>query len=164
MARWRLPNAKELSVSPRRPLTNSPFDTLEGTFDLLVTGPRPLALDGRRVRGLPDRDIALGELKGRLLHPSTPFSVRDAAVGELVARAQQEGGRRSVGLAGGLLPGLRPALWGLSQACPGNAEEIEAETLAAFLAAVAEATPGRARLAARLCWLARSGAQRLRGA
>jgi hypothetical protein len=148
-------------VPPRRPLTHSPFDTLEGTFDLLVTGPRPLALDGSRVRGLPDRDIPLGELKGRLLHPSTPFSVRDAAVGELVARAQHEGGRWSVGLAGVLLPGLRRAVWGLEQACPGKAEEIEAETLAAFLAAVAGATPGRARLAARLCWLARSGAQRL---
>ena len=145
----------------RRTLTDSPFDTLERTFDLLVCPPRPLALDGTGIVGLPDRPIPLGELKGRLLHPSTPFAVRDAVVGELVARAQAEGGRWSVGLAGVLLPGLRRAVWPLVQACPGKAEEIEAETLAAFLAAVARAVPGRPRLASRLCWLARIGATAL---
>nr|MDA8267582.1 sigma factor [Actinomycetota bacterium] len=103
----------------------------------------------------------LGELKSRLLHPSTPFAIRDAIVGELVARAQAEGGRWSVGLAGVLLPGLRRAVWALTQACPEKADEIEAEALAAFLAAVARATPGRARLASWLCWLARTGAARL---
>lgn len=148
-------------MTGRRVLTDSPFDMLEKTFDLLVTGPHPLALDGTGVRGLPNRLIPLGELKGRLLHPSTPFVTRDAIVGGLVARAQAEGGRWSVGLAGVLLPGLRRAAWPLMQVCPGKADEIEAETLAAFLAAVAAATPGRARLASRLCWLARIGAQRL---
>ena len=145
----------------RRALTDSPFDTLERTFDLLVCPPRPLALDGTGVAGLPDRPVPLGELKSRLLHPSTPFSVRDAVVGELVARAQAEGGRWSVGLAGVLLPGLRRAAWPLVQACPGRADDIEAETLASFLAAVAQAVPSRPRLASRLCWLARIGAQRL---
>ena len=148
-------------MSPRRALSDSPFDTLEHTFDLLVTGPRPLALDGTGIAGLPDRLVPLGELKGRLLHPSTPFAVRDAIVGDLVARAQAEGGRWSVGLAGVLLPGLRRALWPLTQACPGKADELEAEALAVFLAAVARADPGRARLAARLCWTARKGANRL---
>ena len=37
-------------MAPRRVLTDSPFDTLEKTFDLLVTGPNPLALDGTVVR------------------------------------------------------------------------------------------------------------------
>ncbi len=104
-------------MCPRRILTDSPFDTLEKTFDLLTTGPRPLALDGTGLPGLPDRPVPLGELKARLLHPSTPFAIRDAIVGELVARAQAEGGRWSVGLAGVLLPGLRRAVWALTQAC-----------------------------------------------
>ena len=52
------------------------------------TGPNPLALDGTGIAGLPDRPVPLGELKARLLHPSTPFEVRDAIVGELVARSQ----------------------------------------------------------------------------
>ncbi len=148
-------------MTPRRVLTDSPFDTLEKTFDLLVTGPRPLALDTTPIAGLPNRAVPLGELKARLLHPSTSFSVRDAIVGQLVARSQAHGGAWTVGLSGVLLPGLRRATWSLVQACPGKRVDIEAETLAAFLAAVAACQPGRARLASRLCWLARTGAQRL---
>ncbi len=146
---------------PRRVLTDSPFDTLEKTFDLLVTGPNPLALDGTSLDGLPDRAIPLGELKAMLLHPSVSFDVRDAVVDELVARSRAKGGAWTVGLAGVLLPGLRRAVWPLVQSCPGKAADIEAETLAAFLAAVARCEPGRARLASRLCWLARIGADRL---
>jgi len=145
----------------RRPLTDSPFDTLERTFALLTTGPRPLSLDGTPLDGLPDRPVPLDELKSRLLHPSTPYAVRDAVIGELVARAQREGGRWSVGLAGVLLPGLRRAAWPLVQACPSKAADIESETLTAFLTALARCDPARARLAARLCWLARAGAQRV---
>ena len=145
----------------RRELTDSPFDTLEKTFDLLVTGPRPLALDGTTISGLPDRAVPLGELQAMLLHPSMSFAVRDRVVGQLVARAKAEGGAWSVGLAGVLLPGLRRAAWPLVQSCPDKADDIEAETLAAFLAAVARCQPGRERLAARLCWLARIGATRL---
>jgi DNA-directed RNA polymerase specialized sigma24 family protein len=146
---------------PRRVLTDSPFDTLEKTFDLLVTGPNPLALDGTWLDGLPDRAIPLGELKAMLLHPSMAFAARDAVVDELVARSRAKGGAWTVGLAGVLLPGLRRAVWPLVQSCPGKAADIEAETLAAFLAAVARCEPGRARLASRLCWLARIGADRL---
>jgi DNA-directed RNA polymerase specialized sigma24 family protein len=89
------------------------------------------------------------------------FDVRDAVVDELVYRSRSRGGAWTVGLAGVLLPGLRRAVWPLVQACPGKAADIEAETLAAFLAAVARCEPGRARLASRLCWLARIGADRL---
>jgi hypothetical protein len=145
----------------RRPLTDSPFDTLERTFVLLTSGPNPLALDGTGLPGLPSRLVPLGELKARLLHPSTRFEVRDAIVDELVARSQSDGGRWTVGLAGVLLPGLRRAVWPLVQACPAKADDIEAEALAAFLTAVASCQPGRPRLASRLCWLARIGATRL---
>lgn len=48
-------------MAPRRALTDSPFDTLEKTFDLLVTGPRPLALDTTAIAGLPSRAVPLGE-------------------------------------------------------------------------------------------------------
>jgi hypothetical protein len=64
-------------MAPLRVLTDSPFDTLEKTFDLLVTGPNPLALNGTSLDGLPDRAIPLGELKAMLLHPSMAFDVRD---------------------------------------------------------------------------------------
>ena len=150
------------SATPRRrALTDSPFDTLERTFALLTTGPNPLALDGTGVAGLPDRPVPLGELKARLLHPSTRFEARDAIVGHLVARAQAEGGKWTVGLAGVLLPGLRRTVRSLVQACPGNADDIEAQALAAFVAAVARCQPGRPRLASWLRWQARKGATRL---
>ena len=87
-------------MAPRRVLTDSPFDTLEKTFDLLVTGPNPLALDGTSLDGLPDRTIPLGELKAMLLHPSMSFDVRDALVNELVARSRSHGAAWTVGLAG----------------------------------------------------------------
>ncbi|MDA8381054.1 MAG: hypothetical protein M0020_09555 [Actinomycetota bacterium] len=119
-----------------RRLTDSPFDTLERTFLLLSDGPKPLALDGRTLAGLPDRLVPVGELKARLLHPATRFEVRDAIVGELVARAQAEGGRWTVALAGVRLPGLRRAVWPLVQACPGRADDIESEALTAFRAGV----------------------------
>ena len=147
-------------MAPRRTLTDSPFDTLEKTFDLLVTGPWPLCLDGTAFAGLPDRWVPLGELKARLLHPSMPFAVRDAVGRRAGSPRSAEGGRWTVGLAGVLLPGLRRAAWPLARACPGKAADIEAEMLGAFLAAVANCEPGRHRLAARLTWLARNGAKR----
>ncbi len=147
-------------MDPRRALTGSPFDTLEKTFDLLVSGPHPLALDGTGFAGLPERAVPLGELKARLLHPSMPFAARDAVLDELVARAQAQGGPWTVGLAGVLLPGLRRAAWPLAQACPDKAADVEAEMLAGFVAAAARAGRGRARLAAWLTWTAQSRARR----
>ena len=148
-------------MAARRMRSDSPFDALEQTFDLLVSAPSPLALEGGAVAGLPDRVIALGELRAILLHPSTAYEVRDAALDELVARARARGGPWAVGLAGVLLPGLRRAVWGLVRACPVRAADIEAEALVALLQAASTCERGRPRLAARLCWLARSGAQRV---
>ena len=141
--------------------TLSPFDTLEETFRLLSDGPRPIALDGSAIVGLPNREIPLRELRAMLLHPSVAFSVRDAALRALVERAQAEGGRWTVGLAGVLLPGLRRAIWPLFEACPQKLDELEAEALSAFLVALARCRPGRDRIASWLCWRTRVGAARL---
>jgi hypothetical protein len=139
----------------------SPFDALEDTFRLLSVGPRPLCLDGREVPGLPDRDIPLLELRAMLLHPSVAYPVRDAALGALVARAQAEGGRWSVGIAGVLLPGIRRAVFPLFEACPTKGADLEAEALCAFLGALARCEVGRARLASWLCWRTRIGAAKV---
>lgn len=106
-------------MAPRRTLTDSPFDTLEKTFDLLVIGPNPLALDGTGIDGLPDRAIPLGELKARLLHPSTPFDVRDAVVGgarhPLAARRGTMDGRAGRGAPARLAPRCLAPRPGLSR-------------------------------------------------
>jgi DNA-directed RNA polymerase specialized sigma24 family protein len=139
----------------------SPFDALEETFRLLSVGPRPLCLDGREVSGLPAREIPLLELRSMLLHPSVAYPVRDAALGALVARAQAEGGRWSVGIAGVLLPGIRRAVFPLFEACPTKGADLEAEALCGFLGALARCEVGRARVASWLCWRTRIGAAKV---
>lgn len=141
-------------------MATTPFDTLEASFTLLCRGPAPLALDGRSVEGLPGRAIPLDELRAVLLHPSTPYDTRDAALDLLLAQAKAERGAALVGLAGVLLPRLRTAAWPLGRAFPGGAADLESEMLIGLLLAIDKAEPGRARLAARLCWAARRHAKR----
>jgi hypothetical protein len=141
----------------------TPFGVLEDTFDVLVAPPKPLALDGTQVDGLPDRAVPLDELRAMLLHPATPYETRDAALDVLVTRAQHDGGRHLIGLAGCLLPGLRRGATTLVEASSGQAADIEAEMLTGLMAAVQVAVPGRSRPAARLIWAAwRSAANMVR--
>lgn len=135
---------------------DSPFGTLEATFRLGCAGPRPWSIDGRCVPGLPHRAIPLDELRGMLLHPSTSYRTRDAALSVLVSAARAEGGASTVGLAGVLLFGLRRSVSALCAVCPERSDDIEAEALAGLMAAIAATEPCRPRLAARLCWLARN--------
>jgi hypothetical protein len=141
-------------------MPTSPFASLEASFSLLCKGPAPLALDGRLVEGLPERLIPLDELRAILLHPSTGYDTRDAALGLLLARAKAERGGALVGLASVLLPRLRTAAWRLGCAFPGGAADLESEMLVGLLLAIDKAEPGRARLAARLTWAARRHAKR----
>ena len=145
----------------RRPSEPSPFAALEQAFAVCCAPPRPLALDGAGIAGLPDRPVPLGELKARLLHPSTPYAVRDGALGVLIARAKTEGGGWTVGLAGVLLPGLRRALEPLAETCPAKQADLEAEMLAGLLAALARCPAGRRRPAGFLCGRAYDAAKQL---
>ena len=138
-----------------------PFDTLEDVFHLACRGPSPLSLDGAAVAGLPDRDIALDELRAILLHPSTDHATRDGALSLLVARARTEGGAATVGLAGVLLFGLRRAVATFYELLPEKGADIEAEALVGLVEGVAKTEPSRQRLAARLIWLARNRAKAL---
>ncbi len=142
-------------------LTDSPFDTLEDAFEVLCSEPRPLALEAGMVSGLPARPLPLTELRAVLLHPSTRYRVRNAAIAVLLERARREGGRWTVGLAGVLLFGLRRATSPLCDVCPHKAADIEAEALAGLVEGIAKTDPGRDRLAARLIWLARNRAKAL---
>ena len=144
------------------PTHQSPFDTLEAAFEALCTEPRPLALEAGAVAGLPRRAVPLTELRAILLHPSTGYRVRNAAVAVLLERARAEGGRWTVGLAGVLVFGLRRATSALCDVCPEKAADIEAEALAGLVEGIAKTDPRRSRrLAARLIWLARDRAKGL---
>ncbi len=127
------------------------FDQVDTVFRLLTTGPEPLSLDGRQVGyGLPARQIPLDELRARLLHPSTSFAARDAAMAILLARAKAEGGAATVGLVGVLLPGLRHAASPMIRACPRKRADLEAEMLAGLVEAIRVLPADEERVAGRL--------------
>jgi hypothetical protein len=142
-----------------------PLDSADTAFRLLTTGPRPLALNPARLApGLPDRQVPLGELKAVLLHPATSTKARNAVWAGLVRRAQAGEPAWVIGLTGVAMPGLRRAVASLSAAYRGDPEDLQAEVLAGFLAAVRgldgddlEAVP----LASRLCWAAYRAGQAL---
>ncbi len=139
------------------------LDVLDTSFRLLVTGPSPLAVDGRTLGGgLPARLIPLDELRALLLRRSTPFAARDLAVAELLRRARGGHDAWTVGLAGVLVPGLRRVAAGLAEDYPGDPADIDAEVLAGLLDAIGRIDPAGTRLAARLLRAAFNHAKRLR--
>src|SRR6266571_119431 len=142
-----------------------PLDAADAAFRALTTGPRPLALNPARLApGLPDRQVPLGELKALLLHPATGAAARNKVWAELVRRARAGAPAWVIGLTGVAMPGLRRAVAGLSAAYRGDPEDLQAEVLAGFLAAVRGLDPDdldRVPLASRLCWAAWRAGQAL---
>ncbi|MFZ0160939.1 MAG: hypothetical protein WAL50_18055 [Kineosporiaceae bacterium] len=120
-------------VSPSREWPASPLDAAQRAFELLTTPPQPLTFDARRIDGLPDRPIAVDQLRRLLIDDATPRTVRDAAWREIVAMAR--GGDPAwvlvtVGLA---LPGLRRRAGRLAFGWHGETADLDAELLAGFL-------------------------------
>ena len=138
-------------MSPMPDPSTSPFDALETTFRLLVTGPEPLSLGGGLIGPpLPAHDIPLGELRDLLLKPTTPHRARNRAIGLLLARAQAEHGAATVALAGVLLPGLRKVTYPLTKALSERAADVEAEALTGLLEASERLEPDAPKLAWKL--------------
>jgi hypothetical protein len=139
----------------------SPFKVLESTLRVIATGPGALCVDGAAVgHGLPPRSIPLGELKGLLLHPSTTFAARDAALQALLAQARAGRAGAVVALAGMVLPGLRRAAAPLATAWPGRAADLEGAMLVGLVEAWPRIGPGAERVAAKLIWPAVKAAHR----
>lgn len=139
----------------------SPFEVLERSFQLLCTGPRPLALNGRDFGPpLPGRPIALTELRGMILHPGTPLRCRQRVVGELVCRAVDRRGEWTVALAGVLLPRLSAEVAALCRARRQEAPDLQASVLAALLEDLASCDRDDPRVGDRLVWSATRRAKR----
>jgi hypothetical protein len=135
-----------------------PLDAAEAAFRALITGPRPLAVNpGRLAAGLPDRLMPLGELRALLLHPATSPAARNKVWAELVRRALAGDPAWVVGLAGVAMPGLRRAAASLSAGWRGDTDDLQAEILTGFLAALRALDLDdldHVPLASRLCWAA----------
>jgi len=129
------------------------FDTVEAVFWSLCRGPSPLALPGGLFTPGRRRPVRLPEARELLLWPGRMHpETRDVVWSLLVRRAQSGGPEWVVAAAGVLLPGLRRAADRLRAGYPGDSEDLQAEVLTGFLAALRAVDPDAGRLAARLYW------------
>lgn len=148
------------TASPGPGLTAAamPLEQLELTLRLLCTGPQPLAVDGRRIGcGLPRRRIRLDELASVLAHPACGQEAKRRVWALLIEHARAGEAGWVVGAAGVALPGLRRAAGRLART--GRREDVEADLLEGFLAAIGEVDTARAGICARLVNAAHSHAR-----
>jgi hypothetical protein len=168
MASWSHPvriDTKEVAIMTQHTLSSTArgrernaLDIARDAFNLLVTGPEPLAVNGRRIRGLPRRRIPLDELRDRLLSRRYRPAVRDAVWAYLVRRARAEGGAWTVGCVGVALPALTAVAAKLTRCFAGDPTDIHADVLSGFLAGLATIDTDQPKIMLRLRWRAyRSG-------
>ncbi len=131
-----------------------PLDAARSAFEWLLTGPRPISVDGRRLPGLPGRDVSLDEVRQRLLRRRCPQPVRDAVWAHLVRMSRQEGGRWTVGCVGVAMPALTGIAARLTSRFVGDPRDIHAAVLSGFLAELATIDITRPRIMLRLRWAA----------
>ncbi|MEU4252451.1 sigma-70 family RNA polymerase sigma factor [Amycolatopsis sp. NPDC026612] len=153
-----------ISARSRRPEPGV-FDCARTAFAWLVTGPHPVALDGRRIRGLPPRPVPLDEVGTTLIAKGCPQETRDAVWTALVTRSRAEGGTWTVACVGLALPVLIPVAAKLTNRFRGEVHDIHAAVLTGFLEALTDVDLTRPAILVRLRWAAyRSGHRALRDA
>ena len=126
----------------------------EDAFRLLVCEPAPLAFDGRPIAGLPDRLLALDELRDLLLLATTDADTSDLVWRQLAQQAREWGPAWTVGAVGVALPGLTRLAARLSAGFAKLADDIDSELLAGFLHALRTHDLQAPRVWLRLCWAA----------
>jgi len=124
----------------------------ETAYRLLTSGPAPLSFDGRGYPGLPDRTLALPELRRRLLARSCPRSTRDAVWAELVRRSRTQGAAWTVACVGMALPALMRLAGELCSALADSKAEVHAEILRGFLTGLATIDLDQPAVVSRLRW------------
>lgn len=140
-----------LAISDR---TDRPLDVARSAFEWLVTGPDPVAVDGRAFAGLPDRAVPLDELRTTLLQRGCAPGLRDAVWAHLVGRSRAEGGTWTVAAVGVALPALTGIAARLSARFADDPSDIHAAVLAGFVAELPTVDLGRPRILLRLRWSA----------
>ncbi|MFI0354243.1 hypothetical protein [Actinomadura sp. 9N407] len=141
------------------------LDVAARSFRFLITGPSPLAVDGRKLgHGLPPRQIDLGELLSLLLDRTATDALKDAAWVELIARARTGDPAWVIGCVGVAMPGLKNIAARLIRSSPTRfADDIVSELLTEFVAQLARIDTTRPNISARLMLWARKGALRALG-
>lgn len=113
---------------------------------------RRLTIDGVAVHPqLPQQPISVVELKSVLLHPSTSFTARDAALMELAGRAKGSS-QWQTALIGVLLPGIRRAAGTLASRCPLACEDLESEIISGVIEAIGQIDTKATHVASKITW------------
>lgn len=155
-------------VVPAFPGASAPLEAVAVAFSWLTTGPHPVTLDTTTFPGLPDRAVALDELRTRLLSPGCAPAVREAVWAELIARAHRphpEGATWTLACAGMALPVLIRVAHRLTARFVGDPADIDAAVLTGFLHGLGGVHPDQPHVLASLRWRAfRAGMTALREA
>lgn len=117
----------------------SPLDAAEMAFTALTSDPEPLSLDLDQLGpdvGLPTGVMTVLAVRDWLLAHRSSFEARDAVWVEMIRRARLNGPQWIIGAVGMALPALRRYTRQLCNGYQGDPDDIEAEVLAGFLAAL----------------------------
>lgn len=136
-----------------------PLETARDAFQWLVTGPDPLAVDGRQFAGLPRRLVPLDELRDRLMSKQCPLRTRDEVWAYLVRRSRRDGGAWTVACVGMALPTLAATARWMGARYRGDRADAHAAVLAGFLEALTKADLEDPAIVVRLAWAARRAGQ-----
>ncbi|WP_418154115.1 hypothetical protein [Actinoalloteichus caeruleus] len=131
-----------------------PLDAARSAFEWLVTGPRPVSVDGRLFAGFPARRVPLDEVRDRLLRRRCPQTLRDAVWAHLVLLTRTGGEAWTIGAVGVAMPALTSIAARLSTRFAGDPSDIHAAVLAGFVAELGEIDLRRPRIMLRLRWAA----------
>ncbi len=136
---------------------SSPLSAAATAFAALACEPEPLSLDlGPVVRafpeaGLPSGVLPLAELSAWLGEHRDAFDARDVVWRELIRRARSEGGTWLIAAVGMAMPALVRYAADLARTYRGDRDDVDAEILTGFLAALRRVDLDRAAPHAALC-------------
>ncbi|MFI7650333.1 hypothetical protein ACIBTZ_30260 [Micromonospora sp. NPDC049460] len=118
---------------------DSPLDAADVAFAALTSGPDPLSVDLDVFDpdvGLPAGVMPLPAVRDWLLAHPRDFQARDAVWAEVIRRARLDGPQWVIGAVGMAMPALRRYTRQLCDGYRGDPDDIEAEVLTGFLAAL----------------------------
>lgn len=116
----------------------TPLDVLRDAFALLCAEPCALAVPAEEVAAFiaPARDLTLREIKRLLMAEGTRADVKRALWGAVIRRAQRGEASWTLAAAGLAYPALAGKVLLACRRSPAEADEIQAEVLVEFLAAL----------------------------
>lgn len=133
---------------------NNPLDAARKAFTWLTAGDYPVAVDGRLFDHLPDREVAVDELRDLLLRRECPRRVWDQVWSHVINRVRAEGATWTVVAVGLALPMLTPMAARLTRRYADDPTDVHAEILRGFLEGIGSVDLSRGGITIRLRWAA----------